>query len=151
MYVDPHQLEAPCRDALLLRLFEYWRSKCVDRRFPRRRDIDPLQIPDLLPNLFLVEVLPEAPWFRYRLTGTHIDKIHGQNITGKSPADIKTPEVARMVEQQYRDAIAARRPLCHKVTLLGPDDIYWHYERLVLPLSEDGAAISMFLCGAADI
>jgi hypothetical protein len=150
MHLDPRLLEAPCRDAQLRRLFEYWRSKCAGRCFPARRDIDPLEIPDLLSNVFLVEVLPAAPWFRYRLTGTNIDAIHGQNITGKSPADIKTPEVARMVEQQYCDAIKARRPLCHEVVLLGPDNIYWHYERLVLPLSEKGTDITMFLCGAAE-
>lgn len=136
----------PCK-ANLLRLHDYWEAKRDGRPFPARADIDPLELRELLPNIFIIEVLAEAPHFRYRLSGSKVDEIHGQNLTGKSPRDIKTPEVATMVEDQYRAALADRRPRCDHVKLLARDDTYWHYERLILPLSDDGQSINMFLGG----
>ena len=44
----------------LQRLYEYWRSKVRDRRLPARADIDPLDIPDLLSNLVLIDVVGEG-------------------------------------------------------------------------------------------
>lgn len=136
----------PCK-ASLLRLHDYWEAKRGPRAFPARADIDPLDLRDLLPNIFIIEVLAEAPHFRYRLSGSTVDEIHGQSLTGKSPRDIKTTEVAAMVEEQYHAALADRRPRCDHVKLLARDNTYWHYERLILPLSEDGERINMFLCG----
>jgi len=131
----------------LLRLHDYWNAKRGSRRFPARGDIDPLDLGALLPNLFLVDVLERAPYFRYRLSGTNVDDIHGQNLTGKSPRDIKTAEVAVTVEQQYRQVVADGRPRCDHLTLLAADHSYWHYERLILPLSDDGVRVTMLLCG----
>lgn len=136
----------PCK-ASLLRLHDYWETKRGTRSFPARADIDPLDLRDLLPNIFIVDVLDEAPHFRYRLSGGNVDEIHGQNLTGKSPRDIKTAEIAAVVEEQYRAALAERRPRCDHVKLLARDETYWHFERLILPLSDDGQTINMLLCG----
>ena len=46
-----------------------------------------------------------------------------------------------------RAALIDRRPRCDHVTLLARDETYWHFERLILPLSDDGDRINMFLCG----
>lgn len=133
-----------CRQQLV-GLFDYWDGKRAGRVFPARSDIDPLDLPALLPNLFLVDVLSGEPLFRYRLTGSNVDEIHGQSLAGKSPRDIRTPEVARQVEQQYRAVIETGQPRCDHLTLLARDDSYWHYERLLLPLSGDGRRINMLL------
>ena len=39
---------------------------------PSRRDLDPCEIPQLLPYLILVDVFSDPPDFRYRLIGTQI-------------------------------------------------------------------------------
>lgn len=139
-----------CRRGLR-RLLYYWTVKRGDRPFPSRTDIDPLDLPDLLPNLFLVDVLPTLPGadprFRYRLTGTRVDEIYDQNLTGKTPGDIRTVEIAIQVEQQYRQVLDDRRPRCDHVTLLARDHTFWHYERLILPLSSDGIRIDTLLGG----
>lgn len=131
----------------LLRLFEYWRNKRADRHYPSRADIDPNEIRDLLPHVYLLDVFEAPPYFRYRLAGSNVDEIHGQSLTGKSPRDIKTPEIAAAVEQQYRTAAESGQPRCDHVSLLSADGSYWHFERLILPLSDDGSRINMFLCG----
>ncbi|MCW0232591.1 MAG: PAS domain-containing protein [Ferrovibrio sp.] len=131
----------------LLRLYDYWDGKRGTRAFPARRDIDPIELGGLLPHVFLIDVLLSAPYFRYRLAGTGVDKIHGQSLTGKTPSDIRTPEIAAGVEAQYSQVVADRRPRCDHVMLLAADQSFWHYERLILPLSDDGATINMLFCG----
>lgn len=136
-----------CRRGLL-RLYDYWNAKRGDRAFPARGDIDPLEIGgDLLPHVFLIDVLPDLPHFRFRLTGTRVDEIYGQSLTGRSPRDIGTPEIAQEAERQCVRVVRNRAPDCDHVALLAEDRSYWHFERLMLPLSEDGAAINMLFCG----
>lgn len=133
--------------AQLPALYAYWNARRRGRRFPARADIDPLDLAPWLANIFLVEVDPRGtPRFRYRLSGTAVDEIHGQTLTGKSPADIRTPEVARIVEEQYEAVLARPQPRCDRLTLLD-DGRVWSYERLILPLSSDDATPDMFLCG----
>ncbi|MFN4277063.1 MAG: PAS domain-containing protein [Ferrovibrio sp.] len=140
-----HAGAAGCKQHLL-QLHNYWEAKRNRQNFPRRTDIEPLELGFILPNLFLVDVLPGLE-FRYRLTGTEVDEIHGINLTGKSPMDIRTPEVASLVQQQYEAALLDRRPRCDHLKLVGTDGSFWHYERLILPLSEDGHTINMLLGG----
>lgn len=132
-------------------LYAYWDAKRAGRAFPARADIDPLELAPWLANIFLVEIDAAqkrgAARFRYRLSGTAVDEIHGQTLTGKTPADIKTPEVARIVERQYAEVFASRQPRCDRLTMVSDDGRYWSYERLILPLSSDGATPDMFLCG----
>lgn len=139
----------------LFRLYEYWNGKRGDRAFPGRGDIDPLELGGhLLPHVFLIDVLPGAesgaPQFRFRLTGTRVDEIHGQPLTGRSTRDIRTPEIAQAAERQCRQVVQRREPGCDHVMLLARDGSFWHFERLMLPLSDDGRTISMLLCGIYD-
>lgn len=142
----------------LLRLYDYWNAKRIDRArpgraFPSRADIDPIELGShLLPHVFLIDVLPGTdasgtPQFRFRLTGTQVDDIHNQPLTGRAPGDIRTPEIARAAELQCREVLRRRAPCCDHVALLADDQSFWHFERLMLPLSDDGETISMLLCG----
>ena len=45
----------------LVEFLEYWRGKCDGRAMPARADIDPLEIPRLLPYVYLVDVLDDPP------------------------------------------------------------------------------------------
>ena len=51
-------------------LLDYWRSKCRARAMPARADIDPAEIPRLLPYLMLLD-MPKGR-LRYRLAGEAI-------------------------------------------------------------------------------
>src|SRR5579885_3127635 len=54
------------RDDRLQQVYDYWRGKTGARGLPSRRDIDPTEIPHLLPHLMLVDVLGNGR-YRYRL------------------------------------------------------------------------------------
>ena len=49
---------------------------------PSRADIDPVDIPRLLPDVMLVERFADGR-YRYRLIGTENSRAHGMNATGR--------------------------------------------------------------------
>ena len=60
---------SPITDPELQEALDYWRCKASGKALPRRADIDPLDIPKLLPHLMLVEGSSVCR-YRYRLIGT---------------------------------------------------------------------------------
>ena len=62
-------LALPFTDARLEEAYRYWQRKAATRAMPCRADIDPTEIPKLLPDVMLVDVLPGGR-YRYRLRRT---------------------------------------------------------------------------------
>jgi hypothetical protein len=94
----------------------------------------------------LADVLPDPLGFRYRLSGTGISDIHGEELTGLAPLDLKPAEYGRLIDRHYRQCISERerRPLLHLIVL----DLAHHsraYARLLLPLSNDGEQVDMLM------
>lgn len=68
----------------LRELAQYWNRKRGSHLMPSRGDIDPTEIPRLLPHLRMVDVLYEPDLkFRYRLVGTAVVELMGIDITGR--------------------------------------------------------------------
>ena len=66
---DPSKI---IQDDRLRDLYRYWAEKKHNRPLPARVDLDPMEIPQLLQNIVLVDVVGEPPRFRYRLVGTAV-------------------------------------------------------------------------------
>ena len=141
---DPAELP----DNKLRRLYDYWHSRCRDGGYPSRLDIDPLDIPELLPNVFLLDVIGDAEDFVFRLAGTLVEDVFSMPLRGKSITvihkDAGTPipvaqhiEVARGAGPQYREGI---------VLVSGRE--HWQTQRLLLPLSSDGRRVDVLMGGA---
>src|SRR3546814_10570287 len=76
-------------DTKLRRLYDYWCGRCPAGALPARRDIDPLDIPDLLPNLFLLDVIGDAEDFVFRLAGSLVEDAFSMPLRGRSIAEIQ--------------------------------------------------------------
>jgi len=61
-----------CRAPKNRQLLDYWLAKRGARCMPSRGDIDPTEIPDLLPNIMMTDLTYEPFRARYRLVGTEI-------------------------------------------------------------------------------
>src|SRR5208283_1232393 len=75
-------------------LLTYWRGKHRGGRPPARADLDPLfEVPDLVPNIFLVDILDDA--FRLRLVGSELALRAKVDLTGTiiDGANIDAPGV----------------------------------------------------------
>ena len=91
-------------DARLRSLYEYWHALGVaGDGLPPVQAFDPLHLPKLLPNLWILEVAADTHRFRMRLAGENINVIYRRNIGGHYFSDVFQPsEVALMVERYAR-------------------------------------------------
>ena len=128
----------------LQRLLRYWNEKRDDRPMPARGDIDPFDFPDLLPHVFLVDVSYDPLVFRFRLAGTEVNKLLGEEITGKTTEEIKAERLRPVLRKAYENVVRSRQPAAATRTYEGHNR-YLVYARLLLPLSADGEVIDMLL------
>jgi hypothetical protein len=140
---DPDWL-ARSSDAIK-RMYGYWRSKCDGDRMPTRSAIDPVEIPRFLPNITIVEVVPDARRYVYRLVGTKEVDIRGRDPTGKSVLEGFFGPSLDDALGCYDTVVATRRPLYDDAPYITPDGRFCDDETLFLPLSEDGENVNRIL------
>ena len=138
---DPSTLSEPrFRDS-----FVYWDGKRVGRSMPSRRDIDPIEIPRLLPYVMLIDVLRDPLDFRYRLIGTEVRRILHGDYTGKRYTDVPGKGPGSVVWGDYEAVVARKEPLVSTPPYVGPDKQVRRCRNLLMPLSDDGATVNMVL------
>jgi hypothetical protein len=120
-------------------LYLYWLDKWQDGRMPTRADIEPLEIPALLPQVYLVDVERNPLRFRFRLVGTRIVAWFGRDTTGQ--------EIAAELVERYREAVTTGRPLFDSLSLAGKAGRQGSYQRVLLPLAGASGRIEMLLGG----
>ncbi len=133
-------------DPILSSLWRYWDMKRGRRRMPLRRDIEPSEIPRLLPHLQLVERI-EGRGFRYRLTGTAIAQGYGFDATGKFTHEILTPARHKVASRHYAMVFESGRPLFARNRYVKDSFLTVMISRIILPLSLDGESVGMLLLG----
>ena len=136
----------PDCDRRIRRLYDYWCSiRPGDDRLPGRQHLEPLDLPELLQWLLLLDVVGEPPRFRYRLVGTGQARVMGRELTG------------RWLDETYHD-FCGKRDHAELVAVAGGQVRYScgapEYrvershallERLLLPLARDGVTVDMVL------
>lgn len=128
-------------------LYDYWLERAAGRKMPTRADIQPIQIPRILPAISLVDINEELGKSRIRLAGTRLREIYDREITGMCIEDLDWGDkrdywlasYRRTVEEGVPTQGIIRAPRNQKEHLVQ----YW----LKLPLSiEDGGEIKILLC-----
>lgn len=134
----------------LVQLYDYWESKRRGRRYPSRADIDPTEMKFILGNVDLVEITYDPIVFTFRLSGSVIDRNEGFNMQGKTLDDYPLPEHREAIKRTYLEALESAEPHYEELDRVA-DDKLRRYGRLILPLSEDGEVIDMFLMGRIEL
>lgn len=138
--IDPGALLPEEADDRLARFLSYWRGKGRDGILPSRRAIDPIEIVRLLPLVFLIDV--EAGDFRFSLVGQEIVDRYGP-LKGQALRELMSgPELERTLEE-HSLCVTARLPVYIENSLHSAaegDGLL--YQRLLLPLAEDGATVT---------
>lgn len=135
----------PFTDPRMDLAYQYWRRKAAGRTMPRRGDIDPVEIPRILPDVMLVDAV-EGGRYRYRLIGTSNAQAQGMNATGRYLDEVLPgSEYKAHVLGLYDECVYARRGLYSECLFLSasrhaPER---HTKVLFLPLSEDDHAVNM--------
>ncbi|MHA1600643.1 MAG: PAS domain-containing protein, partial [Alphaproteobacteria bacterium] len=148
MQKPPEQI---IEDKRLLALYGYWESKRGDRAIPARGDIDPLEIPELLPLILLIDVLQTGE-YQYRLMGTEIVNNFGNNVTGLTFTEaLPDGPYLEYITGLVRDVVSTGRPLYSEGAFMAKGRANRQVRRLVLPLSDDGHTIDKLLGGQVTI
>ena len=138
---------SPLTEARLQQAYRYWRQKSAGKPMPRRADIDPTEIPRLLPDVMLVDVLP-CGRYRYRLIGTGNAQAQGINATGRYVDEVLPgAEYRTHVIALYDECVRTGRALYSECVFLSPYEEAPQLQTkiLLLPLAENGATVNMVL------
>jgi hypothetical protein len=142
--------DPPLNDSITV-LREWWERRRGDRPMPRRSELDPAEIREILPDLVIVEVAagagPETLLLTYRLAGTRIDTHIGFNIKGMMVDAEGFGLASASMRVQDERAIVERRSVLatYMSCFAGVRDV--EYERLVAPLSDETDARVVALVG----
>lgn len=126
-----------------LDLYRYWETKRCDR-LPTRADIDPTDIPRLLPSLALVERQPGG--YYWRLMGGRIVRDLGCDLTGKTFGDyVGSPWFVRAMLASFDRSLDGGEPLFEESLYdSGSRGTHW-VSRLLLPLGATARTPQMIL------
>ena len=93
----------------LRRLLQLWHDLKGERLLPRRADLDPTGIAYCLGNIALVEIEPSfRP--RYRLVGTRLADLLGEDPTGRSVDEMYATGVRNEALAAYRRTVETGEP-----------------------------------------
>jgi hypothetical protein len=110
---------------------------------PAHRDIDPVDIPRVLPHMALVH-RPDGQ-FRFRLVGTEIAQMIGRDLTG-APVDSHAGDAGAPLEGLAERVFTAARPLFVTGFFKTRLNAIQNVSALFLPLSDDGTHVDMMVC-----
>lgn len=131
-------------DGRMVELYDYWDGKRGDRAMPSPVDIDLLDLPIQLPNIFMVDVEQSPRRYRYRAIGTNLTEILKEDLTGRY-IDEMPWLYRRYAEPAYGELIASGQPQYKEIRIFRQ---LWRarYRRLMLPLGTASGSIEMALC-----
>ena len=138
---------------LLKNVHTYWLAKRGFRIAPPSSAIQFDEMTAFLPDIALIDVVGDPPRFRYRLCGTRATGAYGEDVTGKflDEIDFGTLSLEKDISVSFFTKIAREcRPQFARIRFTKQqDERYVDYERIALPLSEDGRTVNMILCAYA--
>ena len=135
----------------LQRLHRLWNERRGAKRWPAFADLPPGDLNFMQGTATYVEVQRNPLRFRISIIGPAIDELRGRGDQGKMVDDIEPDYYARLLIQHYTAAIARGEPMFHLIQFIQgarPSRYPLAYERVILPLSEDGTAVSMLIAGS---
>ncbi len=136
-------------DGRLRALYEYWNVKRGDRPAPGRRDIDPVEIPELLGFVNLYDVRLEPRDYLVRLNGSEVAAMMGQDITGMWCSDVVSGEDKERCHAAFAMCVDDWAPALVETSLGFCGKDYASQVLLALPLSSDGKTVDMMMTAHA--
>ena len=125
-------------------LWDYWRAKRGKRDMPERREIEPAEIPALLPHISLFEVVGDR--FLFRIAGRFIVETYGVEPRGMFLDALLPKDRSQAALDAYRTAVALRRAVLARSEMTTPRGWSFPLTRLLLPLGSEGS-VSYVLAG----
>lgn len=133
------------RSPLVLEMRTYWRGKCGARTLPTPADIDPTEIPNLLPSIVMAEYVGDPARVRYRLVGTLQVYQNGLDFTGLTLDELDWGDYNHFVRTMHDRIRATAAPVFGAYEWDLRDSVRGLVEFGAFPLSEDGRHVTRCL------
>ena len=128
------------------RIVRYWAAIHPPVGLPGRQHFDPLAVPDLLPNIRLLDVSGTPPRFRVRLMGTRLRDYFGTEQTGQWLDEVFPNLETSLTYAELRKTIESRAPRWRRgKPALDFDKNFLDMERVYLQFARDGETTDMIL------
>jgi len=132
------------------RMIDHCRAITPPDRLPGRAHFDPIAVPALLPNVWLLELEREpgpGARFRYRLMGTRVAAAFQSDLTGRHVDEVHSAEANAKMHASLSGVVESRRPNFRiGRPTAWPIKEFLTLERLYMPLARDGVTVDMILC-----
>lgn len=143
-------IDAP-QHAQSIKLFEFWKSRCVDGRLLRRTDLPCREAASFLPSLFVLEPLnPDGEDWRLRVVGTTLTRWLDFDPTGMTIGELYHPDHVAHDAEIYRTVTRERRPHITQGRLCGVNRDFLELEIVHLPM-EGASQQEILLLGCISI
>ncbi len=139
-------LPADCAPAVR-EAVEYWLSIRPERGLPGRQHLDPVDIPHLLSNVWLIDVARDPMRFAFRLVGTGVVEYFGNDPTGRRLDEVFDDFEQTVAYQDFCRVVGDGKPRWRRGTpVLFHLEKFSRIERVYLPLARNGELIDMIFC-----
>lgn len=134
-------------DQRIEQLVSYWEGIRPDGGLPGRQHLDPIDIPSVLANIWLIDVQREPMRFRFRLVGTRVADFLGQDPTGRWIDETYPSFPGSPIEDDFVACATAGEPRWRRGSpFMEAGKDYIQVERVALPLAANGSDADMLLC-----
>jgi hypothetical protein len=132
--------------AKVRQIVEYWMAIHPSAGLPGRQHLDPLDVPSLLPNIRLLDVVGTLPRFRVRLMGTKVREFMGEEQTGRWLDEVFPNLHGSLTHTELVKTVRMKSPRWRRgKPALAVDRNFLDMERCYLPFAQDGRTIDMVL------
>lgn len=124
-------------------IYRYWLGLKGNAEIgPAWRDFDMLELPSgLLPSILIIDVAQPMTDSRYRYWGRELSYIHGVDMTGKCPYDLKPTEFGRQLLADHSKVVQTRKPSFGHYIFETFDKYKLTHSMIRLPLSNDDTVV----------
>lgn len=132
---------------ILQDIYRHWLGLAHGPGLPVRDDFDPVDVPLLLPYVYLVDVIDGGADFRYRVVGTHITESAGFDFTGQLVSDFMRTNESEDRAGEYHRCLGTGQPNCRSGNLVDYGREHMLYERLLCPMTRTSGKVELILGG----
>lgn len=125
-------------------LYAYWNEVRQGRIAPRRFDIEPARISELLPDTFMLEQDPSGT-FKYRLAGTHICAFFQSEFRGRNFLADWTAADRETIERHLSDITLRGGVGLFTIEFQADNNEVALFEMIILPLVHMQDSINRYL------
>ena len=128
-------------------LVRYWQSLEPAPVIPHRQHFNPVDVPQCLRHIVLMDVLETKPRYYIRLAGSAVNPVYQKSIAGCYLEDIVREEDIVDVLSDYEHAVANQVPVFRVNASRLMNGTLRPYERAILPMTSNGTTADKLLVG----